>query len=216
LESISPTVERLAKSGEQTVLRQLVLICVLLLGSFTGVASAEERSSDEIRKALTTKKKIRTRGLRRSPPTTLPTSLRQLRGRTRGLSITERQDLAVAVKTGSVPQIDIEILFEYNSAKLSAASKSQLVKLGIALASRELSSSRVVIAGHTDGKGSADYNQRLSEQRAASVRTFLISTFGLDIDKLIIVGYGKEQLKLPEQPFDAANRRVQVLNLGRR
>ena len=196
------------------MLKYLTTLVALLVALAVMPASAQEKSSDEIVKALTKKKKIRTRGLRRSTSSSMPDSLRKLRGGTRGLTITERTELAEEVKKGSVPQIDIEILFKYNSAELSAESKSQLVKLGLALTSAGLKASRVIIAGHTDAKGSADYNQQLSERRALSVRKFLVVTFGINATRLIIVGYGKEQLKYPAAPTSAANRRVQVLNLG--
>ncbi len=196
------------------MLKYLTTLVALLVALAVMPASAQEKSSDEIVKALTKKKKIRTRGLRRSTSSSMPDSLRKLRGGTRGLTITERTELAEEVKKGSVPQIDIEILFKYNSAELSAESKSQLVKLGLALTSSGLKASRVIIAGHTDAKGSADYNQQLSERRALSVRKFLVVTFGINATRLIIVGYGKEQLKYPTDPMSAKNRRVQVLNLG--
>ena len=196
------------------MLKYLTTLVALLVALAVMPASAQEKSSDEIVKALTKKKKIRTRGLRRSTSSSMPDSLRKLRGGTRGLTITERTELAEEVKKGSVPQIDIEILFKYNSAELSAESKSQLVKLGLALTSAGLKASRVIIAGHTDAKGSADYNQQLSERRALSVRKFLVVTFGINATRLIIVGYGKEQLKYPTDPMSAENRRVQVLNLG--
>ncbi|MBQ9638263.1 MAG: OmpA family protein [Bacteroidales bacterium] len=49
---------------------------------------------------------------------------------------------------------------------------------------------RIEIGGHTDGRGSTDYNQRLSESRAKAVRDYLVSK-GIDARRLQYKGYGK-------------------------
>jgi outer membrane protein OmpA-like peptidoglycan-associated protein len=51
---------------------------------------------------------------------------------------------------------------------------------------------RVRIEGHTDDRGSADYNQKLSQRRANSVRKYLIER-GINPDRLEAVGYGESQ-----------------------
>jgi len=51
---------------------------------------------------------------------------------------------------------------------------------------------RVEVAGYTDNKGSADYNKRLSGQRANSVRDYLIMQ-GVTKDMLTAKGYGEDQ-----------------------
>ncbi len=54
-------------------------------------------------------------------------------------------------------------------------------------------SSVVEIGSHTDARGSADNNQKLSEKRAKSVVEYLISN-GIDKDRLLAIGYGETQL----------------------
>jgi outer membrane protein OmpA-like peptidoglycan-associated protein len=51
---------------------------------------------------------------------------------------------------------------------------------------------RIEIRGHTDGHGSAEYNQRLSENRAKAVVDYLVSK-GIDPKRLHYKGYGKSQ-----------------------
>ncbi len=69
-----------------------------------------------------------------------------------------------------------------------------------------------LINGHTDAKGSAEYNQDLSEWRAEAVKHLLVQQFGLPPTTLIAVGYGKTQLKNAAYPFAGEKRRVQIVN----
>lgn len=110
------------------------------------------------------------------------------------------------------PAIDLEILFEYNSAEISPKAVPALVALGNALLRQDLKGSVFFINGHTDAAGSADYNQALSQRRANSVRRMLIEQYKLAPDTLISVGFGKEQLKNPAKPLGEENRRVQIVN----
>lgn len=111
------------------------------------------------------------------------------------------------------PAIDLEMLFEYNSADISPKAVPALVALGNALSRQDLKGSVFFINGHTDAAGGADYNQTLSQRRAASVRRMLIEQYRLAPDTLIAVGFGKEQLKNPAKPLGEENRRVQIVNI---
>jgi len=51
---------------------------------------------------------------------------------------------------------------------------------------------KALIEGHTDNVGNAEYNDRLSEARANSVRQYLIDKFGIDGARLKAVGYGMD------------------------
>ncbi|MBE2266364.1 MAG: OmpA family protein [Flavobacteriales bacterium] len=104
--------------------------------------------------------------------------------------------------------------FDYNSSTIAPQSIPSLVRIGQALADPRLSEYRFLIAGHTDGAGGRLYNHALSERRAASVRDFLIKTFPLVPQKLTSIGFGYEQLKVPESPLAAVNRRVELINIG--
>jgi outer membrane protein OmpA-like peptidoglycan-associated protein len=114
-----------------------------------------------------------------------------------------------------LPSVELEVQFEYNSAKLTPAAVETLTTLGSALINERLAGSPFLIGGHTDAKGSADYNLRLSDRRAEAVRQFLITTFGIDASRLSAKGFGSRYLKNPRQPRAAENRRVQVVNVSR-
>lgn len=69
---------------------------------------------------------------------------------------------------------------------------------------------KVEIQGHTDSKGSATYNKKLSQRRADSVVKELSTKYGVDGSRLTAVGYGEEQPiapnDTPENMFK--NRRI--------
>lgn len=139
--------------------------------------------------------------------------VRGLRGKTRGIQFKERQKLTTIVKKYDLRKVDLDIYFDYDSAKITAKARPDLVQLGVALRSGALGKSVFLVSGFTDAKGSADYNLALSDRRARSVVNFLTGTFGIEKSRLIAVGYGEEQLKLPKQPYAAENRRVTIVNM---
>jgi outer membrane protein OmpA-like peptidoglycan-associated protein len=113
-----------------------------------------------------------------------------------------------------LPTVSFEVFFDYNSAALSPQSIPTLVKLGQALKDDRLSRYKFLIAGHTDAAGGREYNRALSERRADTVRTFLVTTFGIASDRISPIGFGMEQLKDNQNPLSGINRRVEVVNIG--
>jgi len=132
--------------------------------------------------------------------------------RSRGLSEPELEQLGEAADNSR--SIDLTIYFEFNSDVISAKAMPTMMALGQALSDPSLSAAEIMLAGHTDAKGSAAYNRSLSERRAKAVRRFLITNFKLPEARLEAVGFGKQRLKNRTQPFADENRRVQVVNLS--
>ena len=114
-----------------------------------------------------------------------------------------------------MPSIDLEVYFEYGSADIGPQALTVLSTLGRALTDPRLAGGTFLIAGHTDAKGGAQFNLRLSQARAELVRRFLVQSFGLDEQRLVAKGYGARNLKNARDPRSADNRRVQVVNLSR-
>lgn len=72
---------------------------------------------------------------------------------------------------------------------------------------------RIALNGHTDAKGSDEYNLSLSEARAVSVRRELVATYGIEPERLVAVGFGEEHLKDIQDPEGPVNRRVEVVRI---
>jgi outer membrane protein OmpA-like peptidoglycan-associated protein len=180
-------------------------------------AAEQARSSSQIIDALKPKVSA-TRSLTVSPADAAKRAeetkfVDTLRKRTtRSLTTDERDKIASIAK--EKPSVDLEINFDYNSDKISSAAGPQVTALGQALSSEDLKGGTFVLAGHTDAKGSETFNQGLSERRADAVKRYLMAKYHLDSAHLVTVGYGKTQLKDPQNPTAAENRRVQVVNMA--
>jgi outer membrane protein OmpA-like peptidoglycan-associated protein len=83
------------------------------------------------------------------------------------------------------------VQFETNSAKLASRSTSLLDEVADQLREHP-EITKVLIEGHTDSKANKPYNQRLSEQRAAAVKTYLVKR-GIAADRLATKGYGEDR-----------------------
>jgi OOP family OmpA-OmpF porin len=104
--------------------------------------------------------------------------------------------------------------FEYDSYAIQPDSFPTLDAIGTAL-TEEMPDAIINIEGHTDADGSDEYNQNLSEQRAWSVKSYLVQRFGIDPNRLITVGYG-ERAPIADNNSDAGkamNRRAEFENV---
>lgn len=134
--------------------------------------------------------------------------------KTRQITVQERTEVAKFVKDNELPGVDLEVYFDYNSAAITQQAMPKLETLGKALSDTRLKGKTFLIAGHTDARGTNDYNQSLSEKRAEAIKQHLSSSFGVDVSTLVAIGYGEEQLKTPSAPEADENRRVQVVTLS--
>jgi len=106
-----------------------------------------------------------------------------------------------------------DVLFDTGSSNLKPGTREKLAKVsGILLAHPGL---KLQIEGHTDSVGSSEYNQRLSESRADSVRTYLVGQ-GIAANAVSTAGFGET---MPIASNDTAagrqqNRRVELVVSG--
>jgi OmpA-OmpF porin, OOP family len=119
-------------------------------------------------------------------------------------------DLPEAANAAALPQ------FANGSAQLTPQAVQILDNLGRALSNQTLVGYRFRIEGHTDTVGSREYNNALSDLRAAAVVDYLANNFGVDRNRVEAIGMGKDGLLIPtpDQTPEPRNRRVQVVNLG--
>ncbi len=112
---------------------------------------------------------------------------------------------------GILVSISSDLLFPTNSSYLSENAKQELSKLVKVLKGQN---AKVRVDGHTDATGTAEYNQWLSDKRAASVKKFLVDA-GIAESRLSIKGLGQTKPiadnKTPEGR--QRNRRVEVVIL---
>lgn len=108
--------------------------------------------------------------------------------------------------SGAIPGL-ATIYFEYDSSKLSESSKQTLAANAEWI--RSNASATIQIEGHTDARGSNEYNLTLGERRAQSVRTYL-QGMGVDVSNVSVISYGEEKmLSVGESNSDhAKNRRA--------
>jgi outer membrane protein OmpA-like peptidoglycan-associated protein len=123
---------------------------------------------------------------------------------------------APAAVPADAPAISLTVRFATGSAELTDQARRVLDELGKALTSEDLRPFRFRIEGHTDTVGSVGLNQSLSERRAAAVRAYLTSRFGVEGDRLIAVGLGETRLAVEtgDNVDEPRNRRVQIVNIG--
>jgi outer membrane protein OmpA-like peptidoglycan-associated protein len=105
-----------------------------------------------------------------------------------------------------------DVLFQVNGAQLQPGAQTELLRLADYL--KRNPDRKIMIEGHTDNTGSSEYNLQLSQLRAQSVESYLISS-GVAPDRIRSIGYGETR---PEAPNDTAtgrqqNRRVEIVIL---
>jgi outer membrane protein OmpA-like peptidoglycan-associated protein len=106
-----------------------------------------------------------------------------------------------------------DIHFDFDKATLKPEAQT-ILKRNVQVL-KENPKAQVRIAGYTSASGTADYNQKLSERRASSVKGYLIDEGLIASDRLSMIGYGEKSPALYEaapqdlySPAAKANMRV--------
>ena len=102
-----------------------------------------------------------------------------------------------------------DVLFDFDQANLKANSRDSVTTLANYLIKNP--DRKVIVEGYTDSKGSASYNQGLSERRANAVKNALVRA-GVEPSRIVAQGYGKEYPVASNATNSgrAQNRRVEV------
>ncbi|MBB4093245.1 OmpA family protein [Ochrobactrum pecoris] len=143
-------------------------------------------------------------------------------GKARGLSGAAQE---IVEKSGNITMretddsivlsVTSDILFDFDSAKLTGKAKATLTDIAKILDSMPDSTVRVV--GHTDSKGADSYNDKLSKSRADAVAKFLVGN-GVQAARLKPEGHGESEPVAPNEVQGkdnpagrAQNRRVEFV-----
>ena len=82
-----------------------------------------------------------------------------------------------------------DAFFALDSTELSPESRGAIQKNGEYL--KRWTTTKIMVEGHADSRGSNEYNLALAERRAAAVRTYLVS-LGVPADRVTVVSKGEE------------------------
>ena len=88
--------------------------------------------------------------------------------------------------------LDANVLFEFDKAVLKPEGKTAIDNLVVGKLAQLQTLQVVIVTGHTDRIGSAEYNLKLSKQRADAVRDYLVSK-GVDRTKIETIGMGEKE-----------------------
>ncbi len=121
---------------------------------------------------------------------------------------------------GTVITLPEVVLFDFDRAELKPDARATLAEVAEVLAF--YAEAPVSVRGHTDAKGADDYNQDLSERRAAAVVAALAGDHGIDPSRLQAEGLGESQPVAPNEHPDGSdnpegrqqNRRVEIVLEG--
>lgn len=115
---------------------------------------------------------------------------------------------------GTVITLSGAVLFKTNAASLLPIAEQQLRKVAEALNAYD-EDRKIVVAGHTDSRGSSTANRRLSLDRAESVRSFLVNS-GVSPDRISASGRGEDEPIADNRSAEgrANNRRVEIIIEG--
>lgn len=114
------------------------------------------------------------------------------------------------VGEGIIVELSDKVLFDFGKSDLNDASRRSLDK--IVKVFNKYPDTNIEVQGHTDDKGTNDFNQRLSVQRAQSVNAYLANK-GISPFRLTVKGFGEIAPKYENTTEEgrSQNRRVEFL-----
>jgi len=127
------------------------------------------------------------------------------------------QDLGAKVTAQEVKiELDADVLFDFDKYSLRPEATASLKKVGQVVQSYP--NAPLLIEGHTDSKGTHAHNMKLSDDRAASVKNWLVQNAGVQASRITTKGWGETKPVTPNTNPDGSdspagrqkNRRVEL------
>ncbi|MCP4156132.1 MAG: OmpA family protein [bacterium] len=212
------------KQRNQLLILPVLLFFVLLLFPVQGAGADTPQEeplipADAHAKAITA---LETLGLDRGAKSIDYKSL-EILGIVTGI-VSKSEKIKAALKDLGAQETDTEfrielsgdILFDFDKWDIRPQAQKTLLKVGEIVNSS--GSSHVTITGHTDAKGTEQYNRRLSEKRADSVKNWLVQKGAVKGEIIETIGLGETQPAAPNTNTDGSdnpegrqkNRRVEI------
>ncbi|MGE6529860.1 OmpA family protein [Pseudomonas sp. NPDC077382] len=88
-------------------------------------------------------------------------------------------------------RVELDVKFDFDKATIRQDAYDDIEVLADFM--KQYDQTSTTVEGHTDSIGTDAYNQRLSMQRAESVRDALVNRYGVETDRLEAVGYGESR-----------------------
>jgi outer membrane protein OmpA-like peptidoglycan-associated protein len=132
--------------------------------------------------------------------------------------VAKSRDIAVKQSRTEVKiELAADVLFDFDSAAIRPKARPSLARIATFIQGNAKGPVRIL--GYTDGKGAAQYNQRLSEQRAISVQRWFVDKDGLRDVAFRTQGFGARNPVAPNTKPDGSdnpggrqkNRRVEII-----
>lgn len=113
-------------------------------------------------------------------------------------------------------KMELRVFFDTNKSNIKEQYKPEVAKVAQKL--QEYPNATAMIEGHTDNTGPRKLNERLSVARANSVKSMLVSQYGIDGSRLTTQGYAWDRPIAPNNTKEgrAMNRRVYAVITGSR
>jgi outer membrane protein OmpA-like peptidoglycan-associated protein len=106
------------------------------------------------------------------------------------------EDLGAKVTDQEITiELAADFLFDFDKYVLKTEAIPSLQKVGEVV--KAYPKAPVLIEGHTDGKGTHPYNMKLSENRALSVKNWLVQNAGIDPARITTQGWGETKPVAP-------------------
>ena len=115
-------------------------------------------------------------------------------------TVSDLLDKTGSLQSGDRGGIPGGALYEHGSSELRESAVTQLRKLGELI--RRNPNATFIIEGHTDSTGTPEANQTLSEERAESVKQWLVDNMGIAPERIGTVGLGSTKMIVQPQPYD--------------
>jgi OOP family OmpA-OmpF porin len=104
-----------------------------------------------------------------------------------------------------------DIFFRFGSDEIRSESEARLLEIAEVL--KRHPDWKLNVEGHTDSMSADDFNQKLSERRAAAVKQWLVTRHGIAAARLATQGFGESRPRAPNDTMAgrARNRRVELV-----